>query len=383
MRIVVAHPAGLMTGRAHDVFLFKECAALAEAGHEVTFLFGRTTTDEDELFRYHGRSAVDGLHLVQLPMLRRRRWPRLAWNLVFYRACLKRLRRMLAEDTIDVLYLSSVRLAEFLMRRLELGRVPLVLEIHNLATDDPTSPDASLTASERFVFESVSALVTTTDALAAAIVRLGGLEREVIKVRMATDLPDVPARVPGRTPKRITYTGQLYPLQGIEVAIEAMVELPDCELHLVGGRERDIARLKTLARELSVSERTVFHGHVAPAAVPGFMALSDVLILPSRDAERMPVVAHTKLYEYLAAGRPIVASNLPSIAEEVTDGTDAVLVMPDDSSALAGGIRQVIEDPVLAGRIAERARRRTSEFTWTARADELTRIFESKRDTDD
>ena len=252
-----------------------------------------------------------------------------------------------------------------------------------MATDEPTSPGATLTRSERFVFANVSALVTTTDALAGTIVRMGDLNREVLKVSLGADLVDIPARPPAGKCRRITYVGQLYPLQGVEVAVRALGELSDCELHVVGGRERDIARLKTLADELGVSERIVFHGHVAPAKVTAFMTAAEVLIVPSRNAGRMPVVAHTKLYEYLAAGRPIVASNLPAIAEEVTDGKDVILVAPDDPKALAEGIRRVLDDSVLADSLAEGARRRARDFTWSARAERLIGVFESKRKADD
>ena len=157
--------------------------------------------------------------------------------------------------------------------------------------------------------------------------------------------------------------------------LEAMKRLPECRLNLVGGSGKDIERLRGQAREIGVAERVVFHGHVAPARVAAFLTEADVLVLPSRNAGRMGVVAHTKLYEYLAAGRPIVAADLPSIAEELTDGTDAILVKPDDGEAFADGIRRVLEDAELARSLGREARLRGQGFTWLARTEKLVEVF--------
>jgi glycosyltransferase involved in cell wall biosynthesis len=75
-----------------------------------------------------------------------------------------------------------------------------------------------------------------------------------------------------------------------------------------------------------------------------------------------------KLYEYLAAGRPIVASDVPAIREVVTDGETAILVPPDDPEALAEGIAGLLAAPVLAERIGAVGRAWVQGCTWDARA---------------
>jgi glycosyltransferase involved in cell wall biosynthesis len=75
-----------------------------------------------------------------------------------------------------------------------------------------------------------------------------------------------------------------------------------------------------------------------------------------------------KLFEYMAAGVPVVASDLPALREVLRDGENAVLVAPDDPGALAQGIRRVLEDKPLADRLAAQARRDAQAHTWTARA---------------
>jgi glycosyltransferase involved in cell wall biosynthesis len=115
-----------------------------------------------------------------------------------------------------------------------------------------------------------------------------------------------------------------------------------------------------------------FVGMVEPSRVSGLLAKGDVLVLPSVGAG--PAVNYTsplKLFEYMAAGKPIVASNLPSIREVLRDGENAVLVEPGSPTALTSGLRRVLEDRKLAERIASRAFDEVAEHSWDCRAERV------------
>jgi glycosyltransferase involved in cell wall biosynthesis len=75
-----------------------------------------------------------------------------------------------------------------------------------------------------------------------------------------------------------------------------------------------------------------------------------------------------KMFEYMAAHVPIVATDLPSLREVLDHGRNAWLVAPDDVHALAGGLRQVLDDPGLALKLAAAAADDVSSFTWDKRA---------------
>ena len=79
----------------------------------------------------------------------------------------------------------------------------------------------------------------------------------------------------------------------------------------------------------------------------------------------------TKFFEYMAAGRPIVASGLPAIREILRDGENAVLVPAGDPTAIAGAIQRLIDDRQLAERLATTAHREASSYTWGRRAEQL------------
>jgi glycosyltransferase involved in cell wall biosynthesis len=78
-----------------------------------------------------------------------------------------------------------------------------------------------------------------------------------------------------------------------------------------------------------------------------------------------------KLFEYMAAGRAIVASDLPAIREVIEHEVQALLVPPGDAGALAGAIRRLADDPALRDRLGRAARARVADFTWDRRAERL------------
>ena len=75
-----------------------------------------------------------------------------------------------------------------------------------------------------------------------------------------------------------------------------------------------------------------------------------------------------KMFEYLAAGVPIVAADLPVFREILVHGKNALLFPPGDATALAAAVRRLAEDPGLSRRLGERARRDAEGFTYARRA---------------
>ena len=77
----------------------------------------------------------------------------------------------------------------------------------------------------------------------------------------------------------------------------------------------------------------------------------------------------------MAAGRAIVASNLPSIGEVLVDDVNAVLVTPGDAGALAAGISRLAADPAERQRLGSAARDSVAEYSWDRRAERLEALF--------
>ena len=166
------------------------------------------------------------------------------------------------------------------------------------------------------------------------------------------------------------YTGQLFPWKGVKTLIEAAGALSkSAVVYIVGGANSEIAELKTKNLKLITEGRLAFSGQRPWAEVPLWLKAADVLVLPNTG--RMKVSRHytspMKLFEYMASGRPIVASDIPSI-REIVDETMVFFATPDDPRSFADAIQAALSHTDEARRRAERARRQVQQYTWKARA---------------
>jgi glycosyltransferase involved in cell wall biosynthesis len=165
----------------------------------------------------------------------------------------------------------------------------------------------------------------------------------------------------------VGFVGNLHRWQGTETLIEAVPAIlgsvPRAEIHVVGdGVMR--ASLERSAAELGVGDRVHFHGQISYRDVPAFIAACDVLVAPllpkpNGDSGYSPL----KLYEYLASGRPVVASRLEGL-EVIEREALGRLVTPADPAALAGAVVEVLTDHGRAEMGARARRVAVAEFGW-------------------
>ena len=111
---------------------------------------------------------------------------------------------------------------------------------------------------------------------------------------------------------------------------------------------------------------------VAPTEVADLLRGADVLVLPNPpSAISTQFTSPLKLFEYMAVGRPIVASDLPAIREVLEDNVTALLVPGGDAAAIAAAVRRLIDDPALAARLARGAALAVRDYSWDRRAERI------------
>ncbi len=167
----------------------------------------------------------------------------------------------------------------------------------------------------------------------------------------------------------VVYAGGLLAWKGVDVLLGAARKLPDVTFVVAGGMDADVERTRALAGGLA---NVRLDGFQPPARVPVYLAAGDVGAVPNRSQPAISAryTSPLKVFEALAAGLPLVASDLPSLRDVLGD-EDAVLVPPDDDAALAAGLERLLGDAELRARLAARGRERAEELTWDARARRL------------
>jgi glycosyltransferase involved in cell wall biosynthesis len=145
----------------------------------------------------------------------------------------------------------------------------------------------------------------------------------------------------------VLYSGNLEPYQGVDLLLDAAADVPGAWFVFMGGEPAEIEALK--ARAGARTARLVFAGKRPPAELAAFLAMADMVVSPRLQGENTPF----KVYTYLASGKPLVATRLPTHTQLI-DESMAVLVEPT-ATGLAGGIRAVLADPVSASERASRA----------------------------
>jgi len=178
------------------------------------------------------------------------------------------------------------------------------------------------------------------------------IENGVDLERFANIPPVSPVRKPGAA-LHAGMVANLRPVKGVDVFIRAAAVVvrshPDVVFHVAGeGSQR--TELERLIADLGLTNRFLLRGKVVD--IPGFLADLDIAVLSSR-AEGMP----NAVLEYMAAGRPIVATQVGGVSQMLGE-REGLVVAPSDHEALAGALVRLLENPQLSATIAREARRR-------------------------
>ena len=172
----------------------------------------------------------------------------------------------------------------------------------------------------------------------------------------------------------VGYIGHLYPGRGMEILGDFARRCDWADFHVVGGWPEDVALWKDRLKD---EPNIVFHGHVAPSEVPRYLRALDVLIAPYQPVvtlhggvgDNSQWVCPLKLFDYMAAGKPIICSDHPVIRETVEHERDALICAPTDIAGWAAALTRLRDRPDLSSAIARNALDKfTKHYSWEARA---------------
>jgi glycosyltransferase involved in cell wall biosynthesis len=171
--------------------------------------------------------------------------------------------------------------------------------------------------------------------------------------------------------KVVTYCGSLYPNREPERIIELARTFPNVTFVVLGGplaRKRELEQQSHAANVRNI----LWKGHVPHGTVPNFLFASDVLLMIwSAKVLTIKYFSSLKLFEYMAAGRPIVGQAFPTVKEVLTDGLTAHLADPTSFEDLSRKVGLALEHTG-ASEMADRARSLAfSQYSWKSRAEAI------------
>lgn len=341
----VAHAAGIICG-------------LVEHGLNVTVV----AEENHDIFN------VDGVEVELVPCASTSQLSRQLWAIKL----LKHLRRLLRHQRYDICYIRySASFAPWipLLKRF-LGSVPLIMEVNSLGSQW----NRSLRPLDRWALSAADRVICISDVLLQYVIGLLGKRAKKADLRLVingvnVDRFDVePVELDGSETIHAGFAGLLKADYGIETLIEAARLLRDenIMLHVFGdGPHRE--HLQDLAHDIT---NIRFHGPIAFLQMPAYLKALDILIYTT--ATKHLYQSPTKLFEYMAATKPIISARTPQTAELLREQETALFFELGDAQAMATAIKTLTHNQDLCRMMAEKARLDAQQnHSWSARVAQI------------
>ena len=367
MRIAYVASPPLFSKGASGIHVMKMCQAMAKLGHSVELILP-SYNNKIDIYEYYAVEPI--FKLTPLPSL-----DGLSIRPTVH-GFLSSIYTKLKRSNFDLVVTRNIF---YTFISTKLFRIPTIYDAHHpLVNKAAHSLFKSFKESNYLLRFS-----TNSHGLANIYSRLGLPEDKLVVAHNGVDLERFEAAVTKEEARRklglphekeiVCYSGNFYPGRGLDLLIDVAEELRHVLFIIVGGTGDDIENYRRRLREREI-ENFLLIGFVPHRAVPHYLFASDVLIMPytSRMTIRDGSVAAEftspiKLFEYMASGRPIVATALPSIKEVLEDNRNAILVEPDSAHSVLDGIKKALSDQVLTQRIVARAASDIRRYTWEER----------------
>ncbi len=258
--------------------------------------------------------------------------------------------------------------------------VPLLLEVNSpLATERSAHETLVLQrwaeASERRVFDRADRLLVVTQVLADMLIAQGLPAERVRVIPNGANLSLYPVEaLPARDDVVVGFTGFFRPWHGIEALVDGLADglLPKNSRLLLVGTGPAQASIEARAVERDVVSRVTVTGAVSREEIPALVRSMDICVQPAATAWASPL----KLFEYMAAGKAIVAPDQANLREILTHEKDALLFEPGAIEDMCAAVATLANDTALRTALGGGARSTLDEqrYTWDANAQRVEEI---------
>jgi len=367
MKLVYVANTILPSKKANSLQTMKMCEAFARIGHETFLLLPKIAHHQVDPFEFYDVSPL--FKIIRCP------YPGIKGKNIFYGLHEAKQVRRIKPDIVYGRCLFGCTHAAWM-------GYPVIFETHI-----PVWKNSDLTS---FYFKGLSVsnylkrVVLISNALKEYFMEHTSLPPDKLlpahsgasEIKQGKDTEDV--QWPGRPQcLQLAYTGHLYPGKGIEIIEKLAEHIEDVDFHIIGGYTRDLNFWQDRIKNKNVH----FHGFLPQRKLSGCFKHMDVCLLPnqrsvsaasimnSKDVDIGEFTSPMKLFEYMAHGKAIVASDLPHLREVLND-SNAYLVRSDDISQWIAAIIKMKTDAHLRKQIANNAYNDfLNKYSWTKRAE--------------
>jgi glycosyltransferase involved in cell wall biosynthesis len=272
-------------------------------------------------------------------------------------------------DDADVFVANDIDVLPAAWLAAQLRRRKLVLDCHELYTELPSLQQRPFVrwvwqTIEQLLLPRADALITVNHLLANYFKERYGINAHVVYnyplPQPSQVLPSVQQRLAN---KILIYQGSLQAGRGLELMLQTMSLLPDCTLWIVG----DGPLYDSLRQQAQPLPNVRLWGAVPFADLPAITAQATVgLSLENGDALNLQYATPNKVYDYLAAGLPVVISNLPGLRSQTEPYQAGVVLHQHTPQALAQTVSQLLGDAQAYAALCAGAARAAQHYVWDA-----------------
>ena len=364
MKIVAISASQVPSNVANSLQAMKAIHALAQLGHEVTLIVPMNDQPQSswkELANFYGLEKE--FRVEYLPSASRR---------LFFLSAVRRAKNLKP----DLLYVWPLQSAVLGL----LNGLPVILEMHDL----PSGRIGPLWYRYFRDFKGKKRMTVITKALREALnERYGALAHHSAVILAPNGVePERFERLPDPSTARrllglrqaptVVCAGHLYPGRGMELFVELAKKQRGVQFVWAGGQPEAVQLWKSKTETLS---NIVFAGFVHNSQLPMYLAAGEVLLMPydheigisSGPGNSAQISSPMKMFEYMATGRAIIASDLP-VLHEVLNENNAVFCPPGKVIAWNGALQALYDNPVRREALAQQACADARKYSWTERA---------------
>jgi glycosyltransferase involved in cell wall biosynthesis len=357
MKILMLAPEPFFQPRGTPISVYQRIRALSDLGHEVDLVTYHLGEDKAirklEIYRIPNVFLIKkikiGPSLKKIPLD----------FLLFLKAS-----GLLLRKRYDLIF-SHEEGALFGVILSKLWKIPHIYDMHSSLPQQLENFDFSQSkllkrvflSMERFILKNSSAIIVICLDLLKQVEKESFAEKAILLENFidfdpeeftAEEIRQKREEFAPEEKKIVLYAGNFQPYQGISLFLEAASKIQNDRIIfvLVGESPAAVEREKTRARKLGIADKVFFTGQVPPSQMPLFIGLADVLVSPRLSGTNTPL----KIYSFLKSGKPLVATNLWTHTQVLSDQL-AVLVEPE-AACMAEGITFALFD----GRAQEKAK---------------------------